>query len=200
MSEAVNCTELAQCGHQDARPSLNTALIPDVTPGASRRRRISEFQHGIRYTAWCAVLCAMLCGCGGYIPGRQSYWDEQVRQMCEKDGGVIVYETIELSQAEYQRLGGMKEGFPIPDERHATAATPYVREERRTTIRDSNPTVVRGETLIKRRSDNKVLARSVRYWRTGGDIPTGIAHESYFICPEQVDISRRVFSITDSSK
>ena len=144
-----------------------------------------------------ALWSALLAGCSNYVPGRQLYWDNQVRELCAKDGGSTVYETIELTRQEYDRLGGLKQGLPIPDEAAAKPGFPYVRQEIRQIIREANPRVMRGETVIKRRSDNKVLARSVRYWRTGGDLPTGLAEETYFICPEQDDLSRAVFKVTN---
>jgi transcriptional regulator with XRE-family HTH domain len=71
----------------------------------------------------------------------------------------------------------------LPDQRFAPPAYPYVREEFGSTIREANPIVTRGESVIRRRSDGKILVRSIRYWRTGGDFPTGLAHESHYGCP-----------------
>ena len=149
---------------------------------------------------WCTAVVTMavtafLAGCAGYVPGRQTYWDNQVRELCQTDGGSTVYETVQLTRQEYERLGGLRQGLPVPDEGTAKPDFPYVRVEIRTTIREANPRVMRGETVIKRRSDNKVLARSVRYWRTGGDLPTGLTEQTYFICPEQADLSAAVFKI-----
>jgi hypothetical protein len=162
------------------------------------RRQGNISWHGVLLTM--SVWAGLLAGCASYLPGRQVYWDNQVRELCAKDGGFTVYERIELTREEYERLGGLNQGLPIPDEGIAKPGFPYVREEVRTTLREANPRVMRGETLIKRRSDNKVLARSVRYWRTGGDLPTGLAEESNFICPEQIDLSGTVFTVKSTVK
>ena len=147
-----------------------------------------------------AIGTITLASCAGYVPGQQLYWDAQVKEMCEKDGGVTVYETIELSEEEYKRLGGIYGGLPIPDERSDRSNHPYVRERIESRIREANPEVVRTEELIKRRSDGKLLARSVSYSRRGGDFPTGLAHDSSFSCPQQAQLSKQIFRLKEEAK
>lgn len=51
-----------------------------------------------------SLLTAVLTGCIGYVPGHQSYWDAQVREMCGKDGGVKIIETVRLNRQQYSLL------------------------------------------------------------------------------------------------
>ena len=67
-------------------------------------------------------------------------------------------------------------------------------------IREANPEVVRTEELVKRRSDGKLLARSVSYSRRGGDFPTGLAHDSLFSCPQQAQLSKQIFKLKEEAK
>lgn len=177
--------------HERASPPEWTVTMLKDASLPSRR------YYSILIVAW---FVSAVSGCAGYAPGRQSYWGSQIRELCAKDGGITVYESIELTREEYERLGGLKQGLPIPDARTVKAGFPYIREEIRTIIREANPRVMRGETLIKRRSDSKVLGRSVRYWRSGGDLPTGLAEQTYFICPEQSDLSLAVFRVISPAK
>lgn len=146
------------------------------------------------------LLTAALAGCAGYVPGRQAYWDAQVREMCAKDGGVTVYEVVELSEDEFKRLGGMQGGLPLPHANSNNINYPYFYEMSDTNIRNSNPSVTRTEMLVKRRSDGKLLGRSVRYSRRGGDFPTGINADSSFGCPENTQLVGQIFRVKGAFK
>ena len=142
-----------------------------------------------------ASLIAMLAGCMGYVPGRQSYWDSRVKGFCELDGGVTVYETVTLTREEHRRVSDIL-ALRLTKRNDADSdKKPYVIEVVSTKINASNPEVARAETLIRRRSDGKVLGQAVQYWRRGGDIPTGITEASSFICPEQINLGNEVFKI-----
>src|SRR5688572_11201330 len=149
--------------------------------------------------AFLVLVFAGLSSCAGYLPGRQAYWDEQIKEMCAKDGGVIVYERVQLTHEEFKRLGGLERAVPLPIESNSTPAHPYFRRVVDTRIHTADPEVVRSETQVIRRSDGKVLGRSVRYWRRGGDIPTGIAHESSHICPASAELTPQIFIISTRS-
>ena len=150
-----------------------------------------------RWLPGVVFLAVTLGGCAGYLPGRQSYWDSHIKELCEKDGGVTVHEVVELSPEEFRKLGGIDGGLPVPDLKADRPGYPYYRERVDVTLRGSNPEVVRSEEVIKRRSDGKPLASVVRYWRRGGDIPTGIAHPSAYVCPEGILLSRHAFRVKE---
>ena len=52
----------------------------------------------------------------GFFEGRKAYWDSQVREMCEKDGGVKVFETFPITRSQYFAWGGQDgtRGIPVP--------------------------------------------------------------------------------------
>lgn len=149
------------------------------------------------------LLAVTLTGCMGYVPGQQSYWDAQVKEMCERDGGVTVYERIDLDETDYQKLGGSGGVIPVPDERSKTKNYPYFSKSVRQEI-NSNPQVARLETEVVRRSDNKVLGRVINYLRIGGDFPTGIQHDTSFSCRDihgvRLDVEKQVFVIRGGVK
>lgn len=148
------------------------------------------------------VLVATLAGCAGYVPGRQSYWDAQVKEMCEKDGGVTVYERVKLTQIEYQRLGGVGGTISVPPRRSAEPNYPFVADRKITKIRESNPEVYRLETIVVRVADGKALSRQVEYGRIGGDLPSP-AHRSSYGCSDvgvRLDVERQTFEIVGSSQ
>ena len=156
----------------------------------------------MKYTllrAFIALLLSALASCASYAPGRQSYWDSRVSELCEKDGGTTIYERIKLHPNEYRSLGGTGKGLALPSAA-ARPDFPYFIQLSQTKIHDTNPEVLRLETFIKRRSDDKILGRSVHYVRRGGDFPTGVLHDSSFSCPQQDDLSERVFEVVANTK
>lgn len=135
-----------------------------------------------------------LANCAGYVPGAKANWDARVEELCAKDGGVIVFEHVHLTRDQYKRMGGFAGSISIPTEERASPESLYIRRSIETRLNES-PSVVRFETQIVRQSDGKLLGRSIRYSRRGGDLPTGLAHDSYFACPEHVDPTKQIFIV-----
>jgi hypothetical protein len=138
----------------------------------------------------------------GNVPGQQSYWDAQVREMCEKDGGVMIYERVRLTQDEYRHLGGIGGTVPVPSKSLAAPSAPYVAETKIAKIREWSPEVYRRETVIIRVVDGKVLSRQVTYGRIGGDFPSH-AHPSSYGCADvglRLDVERQTFEIVESAR
>lgn len=150
------------------------------------------------------LFMSALTGCMGYAPGQQSYWDAQVREMCEKDGGVTVYERVKITAEEYLTLGGAYGVIPVPDEYSKRQETPYFSRTLVKEINSHNPKVTRRDSIIVRRSDQKILGRLISYDRVGGDFPNGISHESYFSCKNisgiRLDVERQIFDIQGVEK
>jgi hypothetical protein len=147
------------------------------------------------------LLIAIPIGAIGFYEFRKARWDDEVRQMCKKDGGVSVYRKVVLNQDEYKGLGGIQGALPIPAIDDAKRSSyPYFRELHETRIHDSNPKVIRLEMIIKRRSDDLVLGKSVTYLRRGGDIPSGLFNDSSFRCPDHDDLETQTFLVTGLSK
>jgi hypothetical protein len=136
------------------------------------------------------VIVSVLYGCMGWMPGRQSYWDAKVKEMCKTDGGVTIYEKIRISRADLKRgvlpvnadgkIEVSVKGLARPD-------APVYAEPKITYIRKSNPQVARVEVVYIRRSDNAVVARTISYGRFGGDIPSP-SHPSSFACPDSLKL------------
>jgi len=124
-----------------------------------------------------------LTGCAGYVPGRQAYWDAQVREMCERDGGVTIYEKLSISRSDVDLLGRVGETIGIPAKELANPKAPVYEEIKITYIKKGNPQVTRSEMNVVRRSDRLVIARAVIYARSGGDFPSP-SHPSSFSCPD----------------
>jgi hypothetical protein len=127
---------------------------------------------------------ALVTACAGYVPGRQSYWDEKIREMCANDGGVLIYRKMPISKADFDRLGRVGAHVAIPPRPLSRTTDLVVADESTTVLRDANPRVWRSEQLVKRTSDGAVLAKVVRYSRVGGDIPSP-SHSSHFGCPDE---------------
>ncbi|SEA84705.1 hypothetical protein SAMN05660420_03394 [Desulfuromusa kysingii] len=113
--------------------------------------------------------------------GRVAYYDWQVRKLCAIDGGVKVYETVELTPDLLDKFGRIS----IPYKTNATADDLYFYEKEKQYLRKKKPTLIRTRTVIIRLSDNKVLGELIRYGRGGGDLPS-FGHPSSFSCPDPV--------------
>lgn len=147
-----------------------------------------------------AAAIVMIAGCVGYVPGRQAYWDSKVKEMCDKDGGVTVFETVQLGTQDHRNIDEILDVLPRDKDSMLASRKPYYLQVTQSTIRQSNPVVMRGKTEIYRRSDSKLLGRSVRYWRTGGDFPTGLSQGTHYICPANSKLVERVFTVQGGGK
>ncbi|MBU1567843.1 MAG: hypothetical protein KJ630_19730 [Proteobacteria bacterium] len=110
--------------------------------------------------------------------GEVMWLDHQVRQMCAKDGGVKVYETVELTPDLLDKVGRIW----IPDKEKATLTDNYYYDSDIHYYLDGNTKMTKTHHQIVRRSDGKMLGELIRYGRTGGDLP-GPWHGSSFMCP-----------------
>ena len=145
---------------------------------------------------------AVLSGCAGYVPGAQSYWDARVKDMCEKGGGVNIYQTLHLSKEEMDRLPRVDDFIDVPIKRAAKPDTPAYAEITVTIIHEHNPQVTRTEAKIIRQADKVVVARWIVYSRFGGDFPSP-SHPSTFRCPKLRKINadlQPLFEIQAGSK
>jgi len=161
-------------------------------------------QWGGSTLVWLVAIPALLIGLAVltviFFEWRKASWDARVREMCAKDGGVAIYETVELSEEEFKRLGGGQGGLPLPSASSKEISYPFFYELVDSSIRESNPSVMRTDMLVIRRSDGKVLGRSIQYFRRGGDFPTGIVEDSAFICPENLQITTQIFRVKGAFK
>jgi hypothetical protein len=113
-----------------------------------------------------------------YSGGRKLVYDAVVLSLCAKDGGVKVYERVELPAERFDKWGKIQ----IPEKSKMKSKDEYYYESVTTYLRQGNPKLVRHYTKIVRKSDGEVLGESVHYGRGGGDLP-GPWHPSGFTCP-----------------
>ncbi|TXH73822.1 hypothetical protein [Thiobacillus sp.] len=138
-------------------------------------RRIDSFAvRGLIAVACIATLSGLLW----LAVGEKWLADRQVRALCAKDGGVRVYETVVLPAEKFDEWGNVN----IPNKKYAKSTDEYYYESEDQYYRQKAPRLLRMKTRVIRRSDGKVLGESIRYARSGGDLP-GPWHESSFGCP-----------------
>lgn len=151
------------------------------------RRAKSGLRKALALVAGFAILSAPALVSNGV----KAYYDRQVREMCAKDGGVRVYETVRLSDERFDQFGQIR----IPPKQDAKAGDEYFYEWNVHRYKEGNPSIRRDHFLIFRRSDKKLLGEAISYARLGGDMP-GPWHESSFRCPKQADdaiLEQRIF-------
>ncbi len=128
------------------------------------------------------VLIGLLILAFSYTELNKAYWDYRVKELCEKDGGVTVFETVFITKQQYLKNDGYKGMIRILSERTTKPYHEFYWKNKDTIINKSNPQVVRSEYVTYRKLDEKQLGKWVTYSRRGGDFPTGISHPSSFSC------------------
>jgi hypothetical protein len=146
------------------------------------------------------TLIVLLALVFAFYEGRKAYWDYQVREMCKKDGGIIVNESVAIDRAQFQVWGGIGDVLGVPNESERRLDIPFYRRTKDENLHDWNPRVMRIETEYIRRRDEKTLGKSIYYFRRGGDFPSW-AHESSFGCDKSdVPIEKIIFVIKEEDK
>jgi hypothetical protein len=135
------------------------------------------------------ALACLLTGCSPTTAD----WDAKVKELCQKDGGVIVYERVQISKEEARHVTGPAGGLVVAREDAANASNPYVSRNMRTTLNDGNPTVFKSETVIVRTKDGKVLSRLTYYGRAKrGGIDSGYSCRDVGIA---LDLEQQTFEV-----
>ena len=122
------------------------------------------------------LIAFQLLGC------EKSRLDQQVRVMCEKDGGLKVYEAIRLPSEKFNQWG--QPNFFKPTQGEDALGAEYIFQREIHFYQKGNPSMSRESFKVIRKSDGKLLGESVIYGRGGGDIP-GPWHGSSFTCPPE---------------
>jgi hypothetical protein len=157
----------------------------------SRDQRGAGTLKGILILVVIVVLLPLLIV--GFYEGRKAYWDGQVRELCAKDGGIKVYETVMLPADKFNQWG--QPNFYKPTLKENALGPEFVFTYASNYLRQGGPDVWRTHIAIARRADMKTLGESTSYSRRGGDVP-GPWHESSFGCPDDrgdVPLLTRVF-------
>ncbi|MCL2075399.1 MAG: hypothetical protein FWH15_02950 [Betaproteobacteria bacterium] len=146
-------------------------------------------------TIFAFVVLVWLVASFWYGGGRKYYYDAEVNRLCAIDGGVKVYETVELPPEKFNEWGQVNFYEPMQGENALGSEYVYLREYHY--FKRGNPDLFRIGTKIIRRSDEMLLGESAVYIRRDGDFP-GPMHPSSFMCPEssiERDVLRQVFQI-----
>ena len=119
----------------------------------------------------------LLTGC------EKARFDQQVKELCAKDGGVKVYETVKMPAEKVNQWGQIN--FFKPTQGENALGPGYIYKVDKTFIKQGKPhelAMWRDHIQIIRRSDGKLLGESVSYSRRGGDLP-GPWHPTSLTCP-----------------
>lgn len=125
-----------------------------------------------------------------YVEYRRNYWDDKVREMCAKDGGVHVTQQTLITASQYGTLVGRVGGHSAFSPRGPAKARGDVlySELHVERLRNGSPEVVRLVTIIKRTATDTPVGTTIAYTRIGGDFPTIISHPSSFSCPSDLEM------------
>lgn len=133
---------------------------------------------------------ALLSGCERYA------LDRQMEELCKKDGGVTVYETVTLTPAEFETLNSYAATAKDRQEYFGPAYT-YIEERKVLDVGEPSKgegRLTRWSISIIRRSDGRLLGESVEYFRTGGDLFTFGFQPSSNYCPKpRTTLAQAVF-------
>ena len=105
--------------------------------------------------------------------------DAQVKELCAKDGGIKVYERVQLPRSEFDEHGQVSFYRASPNSKLASS---YILVKDEQVYKAGNPRMWRTYFAVKRIHDRKVLGESVGYTRFGDGFE-GPFHPSAFSCP-----------------
>jgi hypothetical protein len=144
-------------------------------------RRIAAMATGFSLLA--------LAGCERYS------LDRQMEELCKKDGGIKVYETVTLPPEMFDQNGDPFPGWRARPE-SLRLGTDYRVVREAVEIKQGDPLkgegrLTRFHAKVVRNADNKILGEGVLYARSGGDLIV-VDHYSSKFCPSQLGDSGSV--------
>ena len=135
-----------------------------------------------------------------YTELNKAYWDYRVKQMCEKDGGVEIFEHIDVTAEEFSKLPKLGKGIGFRSKKFAVPSDIIFSENRDLILHSHFPRVEYSEITIKQLTDKKIIARYITAARVGGDFPS-LAHSSSYRCPSSVALGfeiKKIFKIKEN--
>ena len=139
--------------------------------------RLSSLQ-----TLQIVVVIGMLTGCMGYAPVRQDYWDGKVKEMCDNEGGIRVFQVVLLEPQAYRQLLNNQNQIDIPSEKFASPDAAYVYTFNSEYLVDGSLRVRKDVQKVLKMPERILLSEQVSFSRVGGDFPTGIGHATSYTC------------------
>lgn len=144
------------------------------------RKTDSSLARGLVVVGSMVVLAGLLW----LAQGEKWLADQQVRELCAKDGGGRVYETVKLTADKFDQYGQIR----IPPKQDVKHGDEYYYESSMHYLKKGSPELWQLSFKVYRASDSKLLGEAISYARRGGDMP-GPWHESSFGCPGDADIT-----------
>jgi hypothetical protein len=116
--------------------------------------------------------------------------DLQVKELCAKDAGVKVYETVMLPPDKFDKWGNVR--FLLNQDRKMILNGEYQLIIKNHYYDKVYLSLRRIQSEIRRLSDGKLLGEAVSYSRVGGD-PIGPWEASHNRCPDRLGLEKKVF-------
>lgn len=128
------------------------------------------------------------------------FWDMRVEQMCLDDGGVVIHQTINLSEEEARALGLFDGTFSAPpDTFPSSEGRPVLQRVETTVLKSGTPTIRKFETTLYRVSDDQDLGTLTSYGRSGSGAILTFIETSSFGCSAvegmSLDLEQQIFRL-----
>lgn len=136
-----------------------------------------------------AVSVAVFLGLLWIAAGEKWWLDYQVRELCAKDGGIKVYETVKLPAEKFNQWG--QPNFYNPTKGENALGSEYTYKNENVYLHEGNPEIRRDHVRIYQKLDQKLLGEVVTYIRGGGDLP-GPWQPSAYHCPNALEANEIV--------
>jgi len=116
----------------------------------------------------------------------KAFWDARVRYLCANEGGVTVYESVDLNDPAYRSIKIALNGTPfIPFENEMDPDDPLYRSSKSDYEQKfGNISIERSELSIVREIDRKTVSKRVTFVRRDGDFITFGSPGSGFSCED----------------
>lgn len=143
-----------------------------ISKYASRGRNHTRFLSGLLSPIWLlAVGLLGLTGCERYA------LDQQMEELCKKDGGIKIYETVTLPASEFTSTGApLGKYIPLANSESDYLGPDYRYVQKREILVGPRADATKGEgqlirvyQAVYRQSDGRLLGENVWYSRSGGD-------------------------------
>ena len=145
------------------------------------------------------ISALLLSGCEKYE------LDRRMEELCKKDGGVRVHETVELPKNQFNDLGSpFSKEYAQAKRQEDRLGSDYRFVTNVEILKDGDALKGQGELMrfheqIFRRSDGKLLGESMLFGRSGGDF-IAFAHPTSDSCPRQQNTMTLIKSVFVHSK
>jgi len=148
------------------------------------------------------LLCVVLLTAGC----EKDKLDKQMAELCQKDGGIKIYETVKLPPEYFDQSGHVKTSIKkINGEWVSIIADKYVAIEKSKILKEGDPLKGEGRlsrvhVSIKQIADEKVIAEAIQYRRAGGD-GFYLGHHTQNVCPNYpMELNDKIFIKTSGGK